>query len=195
MVRQTNPTSAPVVPHSSASAPVSSHSNGHGDSATNGVSHLSQAEGWGTAIRQPMAWGLENMIGILQSSEERQRAQLDSMHLSLKRHQDIHERLQQCHDVAEMAALQAELMRFMVAHSVQLAQRCMDVGMHSQSAWARLWSGAWEAGRNSWMGNSLQAFQSGIHTGFKPIDDILAAPLYRELFSFHANQSNPATSA
>ena len=151
----------------------------------NGIQPASLPTGWGKALHPSLAWGLESLISWMQAAEEWQRAQLDGMHICLKRHQDVQERLKHSQDFAEIAALQAELVRFNFANSIQLAQRCMDVGMHSQTAAARLWSTALDSGRSQWISDALQTLQGGIHTGFKPMDDILSAPLYRELFSFH----------
>jgi hypothetical protein len=178
----------PSEPHPYAHPPGSDAQSVAGQA--NGIHPPALQAGLGAAYRQPVAWGLESLISWMQSAEEWQRAQLDGMHICLKRHQDVQERLQHSQDFSEMAALQAELMRFNFANSMQLVQRCMDVAMHSQTAAARLWSSALDSGRSHWISDAWQALQGGMHTGFKPMDDILSAPLYRELFSFHQNRQS-----
>jgi len=144
--------------------------------------------GWGALLRPAMAWSLEGGLGLMRAAEELQRAQLESLHLATARQEDVQQRLASCGDFPEMMGLQAELMRFAAANTMQYTQRCMDVAMHANAAFARSLAGAANGGRNAWLRNAFQAFQGGIHTGFKPLDDLFSAPLQRELFSQHQDR-------
>jgi len=164
---------------------------GHAD-AEQGSSAPSPAPsalgGWGSMLRPAMAWSLEGGLGLMRAAEELQRAQLESLHLATARQEDVQQRLASCGDFPEMMGLQAELMRFAAANTMQYTQRCMDVAMHANAAFARSLAGAANGGRNAWLRNAFQAFQGGIHTGFKPLDDLFSAPLQRELFSQHQDR-------
>ncbi len=139
------------------------------------------ASGWAGQLRLPMSWGLQTLMLMLHAGEEFQRAQLDCWHLALKRREQAHERLLTCEDSAEMASVQADLLRFDTANFTQLAQRYMDMGVHLNTDLARLVAQSMDGSRHQLMRSAFESFQSGIRTGFRPLDGIFASPILREL--------------
>ncbi|NBX96476.1 MAG: hypothetical protein EBQ88_07115 [Betaproteobacteria bacterium] len=137
--------------------------------------------GWAGQLRLPMSWGLQTLMLMLHAGEEFQRAQLDCLHLALKRHEHAHQRLLSCEDTAEMASVQADLLRFDTANLTQLSQRCMDTGVHLNTDLARLVAQAMDGSRHHLMRSTFEGFQSGLRTGFRPLDEIFSAPILREL--------------
>ena len=128
---------------------------------------------------------------MLHAGEEFQRAQLDCLHMALKRHEHAHQRLLACEDTAEMASVHADLLRFDTANLTQLSQRCMDTGVHLNTDLARLVAQALDGSRHHLMRSAFEGFQSGLRTGFRPLDEIFSAPILRELVTPRA--STPAS--
>ena len=143
--------------------------------------HRPGAGGWAAALRQPMSWGMQSLMALLHAGEEFQRAQLDCWHLALKRHEDVHRRLLRCDDASEMAALQAELLRFDTANLTHLSQRFMDTAVHMNTAMARSLASMMDGGRNNFIRTAMETLQSGMRTGVRPLDDMFNLPLLREL--------------
>ena len=148
--------------------------------------------GWAGQLRLPMSWGLQSLMLTLHAGEEVQRAQLDCWHLALKRHEDAPQRLLRCEDTAEMASVQADLLRFDTANLTQLSQRFMDAGVHLSTDLARLVAQVLDGSRNQLMRTSFEGFQAGLRTGFRPLDEIFSAPLLRELMRGRAAPAEPS---
>lgn len=146
------------------------------------------AAGWAGQLRMPLSWSMQTLMLMLHAGEEWQRAQLDCWHLALKRHEQAHQRLLACEDAAEMASVHADLLRFDTANLTHLSQRCMDAGVHLNTDLARLAAQTMDGSRHNMMRSSFEAFQSGLRTGFRPLDEIFSAPILREL-------STPAASS
>jgi hypothetical protein len=137
--------------------------------------------GWVAQVRLPLSWGLQTLMLMLHAGEEWQRAQLDCWHLALKRREHAHQRLLGCEDTAEMASVQSDLLRFDTANLTQLAQRWMDTGVHLNTDLARLIAQSVDGSRHHLMRSGFETFQSGLRTGFRPLDEIFSAPILREL--------------
>lgn len=150
--------------------------NGH-----NGHNGHDPLPGWAGQLRLPLSWSLQTLMLMLHAGEELQRAQLDCWHLALKRHEHAHQRLLGCEDTAEMASVHADLLRFDTANLTQLSQRCMDAGVHLNTDLARLVAQALDGSRHHLMRSTFEGFQSGLRTGFRPLDEIFSAPILREL--------------
>lgn len=163
------PASAPTPKTGSASAPGTT-------SSTNGA-----PAGWASTLRMPMSLGLQTLMLALHTGEELQRAQLDCWHLALKHHEQAHRRLLASEDAAEMASVQADLLRFDTANLTNLSQRCMDAGVHLNTNLARLTAETLDGSRHHLMRSAFESFQTGLRTGIRPLDEIFNAPLLREL--------------
>lgn len=159
------------------------------DGAAETVAHSSaqpsptDVPGWAGQLRLPLSWSLQTLMLMLHAGEEWQRAQLDCWHLALKRHEHAHQRLLACEDTAEMASVHADLLRFDSANLTQLAQRYMDTGVHLNTDLARLIAQTLDGSRHQLMRSGFEAFQSGLRTGFRPLDEIFSAPILRELMT------------
>ena len=154
---------------------------GNGAAAATPSAKGPEVPGWAGQLRLPMSWGLQTLMLMLHAGEEFQRAQLDCWHLALKRHEHAHQRLLSCEDTAEMASVQADLLRFDTANLTQLSQRFMDMGVHLNTDLTRLIAQTMDGSRHHLMRSAFENFQSGIRTGFRPLDEIFAAPVLREL--------------
>ncbi len=166
-------------------APNSSHP-ASGAASGNGV----EVPGWAGQLRLPLSWSLQTLMLMLHAGEEWQRAQLDCWHLALKRHEQAHERLLGCEDTAEMASVHADLLRFDTANMTQLSQRCLDTTVHLSTDLARLIAQTLDGSRHHLMRSAFENFQSGLRTGFRPLDEIFSAPILKELMTkplAHAN--------
>ncbi|MBU6194566.1 MAG: hypothetical protein KGP02_06715 [Burkholderiales bacterium] len=139
--------------------------------------------GWSSQLRLPLSWGLQTLMLVLHAGEEFQRAQLDCWHLALKRHEHAHQRILASEDTAEMASVQADLLRFDTANLTQLGQRFMDTGVHLNTDLARLVAMVLDGSRHHLMRSTFEGFQSGIRTGFRPLDELFSAPVLRELMT------------
>jgi hypothetical protein len=137
--------------------------------------------GWASQVRLPLSWGLQTLMLMLHAGEEWQRAQLDCWHLALKRREHAHQRLLGCEDTAEMASVNTDLLRFDTANMTQLAQRCMDTAVHLNTDLARVVAQSVDGSRQHLMRSGFESFQSGLRTGFRPLDEIFSAPILREL--------------
>jgi hypothetical protein len=137
--------------------------------------------GWAAQVRLPMSWAMQSLMLALHAGEELQRAQLDCWHLALQHHEQAHRRLMACEDAAEMASLQADLLRFDTANLTHLSQRCLDAGVHLNTNVARLAAQTLDGSRHHLMRSAFESFQSGLRTGIRPLDEIFNAPLIREL--------------
>lgn len=146
-------------------------------------------------MRNPMGWGLQNSVACLQATEELQRAQIDGVHQMLLRQEEACERLQSCKDAPELAALQAELMRFGSANLIQMSQRTMDAMMHLNTALVRSWATLVDGNRSNFTRSAFEMFQNSMHTGIKPLDDLFNAPLLRELMQPLRGQAEGASKA
>ena len=162
--------------------------NGNGIASGNGQETV---PGWAGQLRLPLSWSLQTLMLMLHAGEEFQRAQLDCLHMALKRHEHAHQRLLACEDTAEMASVHADLLRFDTANLTQLSQRCMDTGVHLNTDLARLVAQALDGSRHHLMRSAFEGFQSGLRTGFRPLDEIFSAPILRELVTPRA--STPAS--
>ncbi len=148
-----------------------------------------EVPGWAGQLRLPLSWSLQTLMLMLHAGEEWQRAQLDCWHLALKRHEQAHERLLACEDTAEMASLHADLLRFDTANLTQLSQRCLDTTVHLNTDLARLIAQTMDGSRHHLMRSAFENFQSGLRTGFRPLDEIFAAPILKELMTKPAAQT------
>jgi hypothetical protein len=160
--------------------------NGNGIASGNGQETV---PGWAGQLRLPLSWSLQTLMLMLHAGEEFQRAQLDCLHMALKRHEHAHQRLLACEDTAEMASVHADLLRFDTANLTQLSQRCMDAGVHLNTDLARLVAQALDGSRHHLMRSTFEGFQSGLRTGFRPLDEIFSAPILRELVTPRASAS------
>lgn len=183
---------SPTSPRPPAAGPRSQAS--RAGAAPNGAAHASAASaasappsspaevsGWTEQLRLPLSWSLQTLMLMLHAGEEWQRAQLDSWHLALRHHEQAHQRLLQSQDAAEMASLHADLLRFDTANFTQLAQRCMDTGVHLNTNVARLVAQSLDGSRSHLMRSAFESLQTGLHTGIRPLDQLFNAPLLREL--------------
>ena len=166
---------APSTASSSASTSPGGHP-GNGALTANG-----SAAGWASQLRLPMSLGLQTLMMALHAGEELQRAQLDCWHLALRHHEQAHRRLLASEDAAEMASVQADLLRFDTANFTHLSQRCMDTGVHLNTNLARLTAEALDGSRHHLMRSAFESFQTGLRTGIRPLDEIFNSPLLREL--------------
>ena len=169
---------APEAPHTGEPQGAASPSKGNGAPKTSEVNGM---PGWAAQVRLPLSWSLQTLMLMLHAGEEWQRAQLDCWHLALKRHEQAHQRLLGCEDTAAMASVHADILRFDTANLTQLGQRCMDTGVHLNTDLARLIAQALDGTRHHAMRSAFEGFQSGLHTGIRPLDDIFNAPILREL--------------
>lgn len=165
---------------------------GNRNGIANGIANGQETlPGWAGQLRLPLSWSLQTLMLMLHAGEEYQRAQLDCWHMALKRHEHAHQRLLACEDTAEMASVHADLLRFDTANLTQLSQRCMDTGVHLNTDLARLVAQALDGSRHHLMRSAFEGFQSGLRTGFRPLDEIFSAPILRELVTPRA--STPAS--
>lgn len=160
--------------------------------AGNGHNGFDTLPGWAGQLRLPLSWSLQTLMLMLHAGEEWQRAQLDCWHLALKRHEHAHQRLLACEDTAEMASVHADLLRFDTANLTQLSQRCMDTGVHLNTDLARLVAQTLDGSRHHLMRSTFEGFQSGLRTGFRPLDEIFSAPILRELMMPKATAAQAA---
>lgn len=168
-------------PGSHAAGGVSSGQTGASAVAKTEVNGQGAAAGWAGQLRLPLSWSLQTLMLMLHAGEEFQRAQLDCWHLALKRHEQAHQRLLGCEDTAEMASVHADLLRFDTANLTHLSQRFMDTGVHLNTDMARLIAQTMDGSRHHLMRSAFESFQSGIRTGFRPLDEIFSSPILREL--------------
>lgn len=129
-------------------------------------------EGWVGLTRDQLELAMQSTTAWLRSLEAMHKVQCDMTHLALKRHQELQQRLHGVTELSELAALQADLMRFDAAAVVHSAQEVFDAGLRSATEAFEHARSTLDASRNDATKTWLQSMQSMVHTGVRPLDDL-----------------------
>jgi len=142
---------------------------------------LSPAEGWVGLTRDQFEFALQTTTAMLKSIEAMQKAQWDMTHLALERHQALQERVQQTTEIQDLVALQVEMLRFDGAAAIRSAQEVYDAALRSATEAFEHARSTVESSGGDATKTWLQSLQSMMHTGARPLDDMLGQPLLRGL--------------
>jgi hypothetical protein len=109
------------------------------------------------------------------------KVQWDMTHLALKRYEEMQQRLHRATELSELMALQVELMRFDSAAVIKTGQELYDAAVESATEALTQARSTIDASRNDSMKSWLQAMQSMMHSGIRPLDDLFGNSLLRDL--------------
>jgi hypothetical protein len=141
----------------------------------------SPVEGWVGLTRDQFEFALQTSTALLQSLEAMQKAQWDMTHLALERHRELQERVHQSSEIQDLVALQVEVMRFDGAAALRSVQEVYDAALRSATETLEQARATIDASQGDVTKTWLQALQSMMHTGVRPLDDMFGQPLLRGL--------------
>lgn len=140
-------------------------------------------DGWVALTRDQLDWSLQSALAWLRAVEALRKVEWDMTHLALKRYEEMQQRLHDAHELSDVMALQVELMRFDSAAAIKTGQELYDAAVESATEALAQARGAIDSTRSDAMTSWLQAMQSMMHTGVRPLDDVFGHALLRDLMS------------
>jgi Phasin protein len=158
-----------------------------GPAATPGPS-----DGWVALTRDQLELSLQSALTWLRAVEAIRKVQWDMTHLALKRYEDMHQRLHRAQELSELMALQVELMRFDSAAAIKTGQELYDAAVESATEALTQARSSIDASRSDAMTSWLQAMQSLMHTGVRPLDDLFGNALLRDLMARPMSNTPPS---
>lgn len=125
---------------------------------------------------------LQQSLPALRRLEELQRLALETTHLAVQRIAEMHERANQ----AGWVEMEGELMRFQAAATIRFWQQLFDIGMHDIAERTQQLAAGLDPAKTGLKAPDFGLLLGMLHTGIKPIDDMLGASLNRELMPPHS---------
>ncbi|MFO1217262.1 MAG: phasin family protein [Burkholderiaceae bacterium] len=162
---------------------VAAKPNGAGAAKPSPTAAVATPEGWVGLTRDQLEFTLQSAMGWLRAVESVRKVQWDMTHLAVKRYEDMAQRLHEARDIADVMAIQVELMRFDSAAAIRFGQELYDTAVRNATevlTQARPTVDASQAdGVQAWM----QGLQSMMHTGVRPLDDLFSQSVLRDLMT------------
>jgi hypothetical protein len=150
------------------------------------------SDGWVALTRDQLELSLQSALTWLRAVEAIRKVQWDMTHLALKRYEDMHQRLHRAQELSELMALQVELMRFDSAAAIKTGQELYDAAVESATEALTQARSSIDASRSDAMTSWLQAMQSLMHTGVRPLDDLFGNALLRDLMARPMSNTPPS---